>query len=143
MLKERIGTRICQHSIDLGVQDRIKFLGFQANIPQLMAACDVVTHTSVAPEPSSRVLIEAMLGERPLIATNEGGTVESVEDEVTGWLVPPNDPNALAAKLLEVYEHPGNTRQVALKAHSTANQRFSIESTWQQVDQLFRSVLST
>lgn len=126
---------------ELGLQNKVRFMGFQKNIPQLMAACDVIAHTSIAPEPCSRVLIESMLGARPLIATQDGGSVELVEDEQTGWLVPPNDPHALAEKIKELRASAEYRNSIASQAQTIANQRFSIDSTWQQVDALVKQVV--
>ena len=83
----------------LGVADRVHRLGFRTDVPALMRACDVIAHTSVAPEPFGRVIVEGMLAERPVVATRAGGAREIVEDGVTGHLVPPDDPDALARVL--------------------------------------------
>ncbi len=73
----------------LSLQSRVHFLGFRSNIVPLMGACDVITHTSTAPEPFGRVIVEAMLCGRPIIASEAGGVVELVEPGVDGWLVSP------------------------------------------------------
>jgi len=51
-----------------------------------MTACDLVAHTSTVPEPFGRVIVEAMLCERPVVAAGAGGVVELVEPGKTGWL---------------------------------------------------------
>ena len=58
---------------DLGLSDRVHFLGFRRDVPAVMAACDVVVHASTAPEPFGRVIVEGMLAHRPVIATDAGG----------------------------------------------------------------------
>ena len=63
------------------------------------AAMDVLVLPSAQPEPFGGVVMEAMAMQLPVIATNIGGSVEQVADGETGWLVPPGDPAALAAKL--------------------------------------------
>lgn len=125
---------------ELKLGDKVKFLGFRQDIPQLIAACDAVVHSSIAPEPSSRVLIEAMLGAKPLIATRDGGTVELVEDGQTGWLVTPDDPSSLAKKISEIQSQPEYRAQIGNRAQAIARQRFSIDTTWKQVDNLLRQV---
>jgi glycosyltransferase involved in cell wall biosynthesis len=52
-----------------------------------MAACDLVTHTSTAPEPFGRVIVEAMLCGTPVIAAGAGGATELIEHGKTGWLI--------------------------------------------------------
>ncbi len=81
---------------ELGLENRIKFLGFRADIPQLMTACDLVAHTSIASEPFGRVIVEAMLCGKPVIAAKAGGAIELVESGVNGFLVTPGKPEELA-----------------------------------------------
>jgi glycosyltransferase involved in cell wall biosynthesis len=76
----------------LGLENRVHFLGFRSDIVPLMAACDLVVHSSTAPEPFGRVIVEAMLCGRPVIASQAGGAVELVEQGLTGYLVPPGEP---------------------------------------------------
>ncbi|PSN20046.1 glycosyltransferase family 1 protein, partial [filamentous cyanobacterium CCP5] len=52
----------------LGLEHRVKFLGFRSDIPELMTACDLEVHTSTAPEPFGRVIVEGMLCQRPVVA---------------------------------------------------------------------------
>ncbi|MEO0540562.1 MAG: glycosyltransferase family 4 protein [Cyanobacteria bacterium P01_A01_bin.105] len=119
----------------LGLKDRVHFLGFRGDVPQLMAACDLITHTSTAPEPSARVLIESMLSGRPLVATQTGGTGELVEDGHTGWLVPPADAVALASTLTKLYDRPIQAAQVAKRGQHVAQQRFGLEGALTSLQQ--------
>ncbi|MEL6139271.1 MAG: glycosyltransferase family 4 protein [Cyanobacteria bacterium J06628_6] len=114
--------------VALGLKDRVHFLGFRGDIPQLMASCDLITHTSVAPEPSARVLIESMLSGRPLVASCTGGTSELVENGHTGWLVPPADAMALASTLTKLYDRPIEAAQIAKQGQHVAQQRFDLGS---------------
>jgi glycosyltransferase involved in cell wall biosynthesis len=83
----------------LGIKDRVHFLGFRSDVPKLMRCVDVVVHTSTAPEPFGRVIVEGLLAQRPVVATRAGGAVEILEDMDTGILVDPGDPHALARAL--------------------------------------------
>lgn len=64
---------------ELGLNKRVQFLGFRLDIMPLMTACDLITHTSTAPEPFGRVIIEAMSCGRLVVAAQDGGAVELVE----------------------------------------------------------------
>lgn len=127
---------------DLGLEERVKFLGFRSDVPQLMAACDVVTHTSTAPEPCSRVLIETMLCGRPLVATLDGGTVELVENGETGWLIPPGEPLKLASTINELQNQPEYISKIAAQAQHLASQRFRLENTRRQIDKFIHQALA-
>jgi glycosyltransferase involved in cell wall biosynthesis len=76
--------QIKQQVQDLGLTDRVHFLGFQSDVANLMGACDVVAHTSTAPEPFGRVIVEAMLCEKPVIAAAAGGAAELITHGETG-----------------------------------------------------------
>jgi len=127
--------------VELGLQDKVMFLGFRKDVPQLMAACDLIAHTSIAPEPSSRVLVESTLGAKPLVATADGGSVETIEDGVTGWLVNPNDSEALADKLNELFQKEEYRNQIAQQAQKIISERFDINKTWQSVDSLLHHIV--
>lgn len=124
----------------LGLQQRVKFLGFRSDVPQLMRACDVVTHTSTLPEPCARVIVEVMLSGQLLIATQEGGTVELVEQGKTGWLIPPGDSLKLAEIINRCRSHPEEAVTIARQAQIEASQRFHVTRMNQQIEQLLHQV---
>jgi glycosyltransferase involved in cell wall biosynthesis len=80
----------------LGLDGRFHLAGYHANITEVYRALDIFVLPSTKPEPFGRVTVEAMMQGRAVIATNHGGTCELIQDGVTGMLVPPSDPNALA-----------------------------------------------
>jgi glycosyltransferase involved in cell wall biosynthesis len=82
-----------------GVAERIRLAGDCADIPAGLMLADAVVSASTDPEAFGRVVVEGQAMGRPVVATNHGGAAETVEDGVTGWLVPPADPEALAARL--------------------------------------------
>ncbi|MGI0493524.1 glycosyltransferase [Alkalinema pantanalense CENA528] len=117
----------------LGLRDRVKFLGFQQNVPQLMAACDLVAHTSTAPEPFGRVITEAMLCGTPIVAAAAGGAVELVHDRRTGWLTEPSNSKQLATVIREAATQPETLNQLRQAALESASQNFSIRNTVTQI----------
>ncbi|MBW4469066.1 MAG: glycosyltransferase [Stenomitos rutilans HA7619-LM2] len=125
----------------LGLQSRVHFLGFRSDVIPLMHACDLVAHTSTAPEPFGRVIAEAMLCGKPVVASASGGAVELVEPGVTGWLVPPGDVKALAATIAHCRTQPNEVKTIAQTAQSTAAQRFDLNQIRQQIDHLLRNVV--
>lgn len=120
----------------LGLGDRIHFLGFQSDVPTIMSACDLVAHTSTAPEPFGRVIVEAMLCARPVVAAAAGGAVELVKPGETGWLCPPNDPVALAEIIRTCANHPEESQAIALEACKQARVRFDLVETNRQIQAL-------
>ncbi len=120
----------------LQLEKQVQFLGFRSDIVPLMAACDLVVHTSTAPEPFGRVIVEAMLCGRPVIAAQAGGAMELIEQGKTGWLVPPGDPLQLAAAITTCRHQPELTATIAHQAQNLASQRFHLKSINQQLAQL-------
>jgi glycosyltransferase involved in cell wall biosynthesis len=70
------------------------------------------------------VVLEAMEANVPVVASRVSGIPEVVEDGVTGWLVPPEDPGALAAALSAVLEHPDEARRRGEAGRRRVDERF-------------------
>lgn len=126
----------------LGLENRVKFLGFRADIPQLMTMCDLVTHTSTAPEPFGRVIVEAMLCGKPVIAAEAGGAVELVEDGINGFLVTPGKPQELAQVIHNCRRESVKTANIANNARISASERFDVRIINQQIQKLLESIRS-
>jgi len=103
---------------------RVHFLGFRADVAELMYCMDIVVHASVCAEPFGRVVVEGMLAARPVVATAAGGVTEIVEDGETGILVPPGDAGALAAALARLAD-AGVRENMGARAREAAMRRFS------------------
>lgn len=116
------------HASRLGMTGRVHFLGFRSDIARLMRVMRIVLHTSTAPEPFGRVIVEGMLAERPVIATSGGGVEEIVDDGVTGLLVPPGQPAALAAAVRTLLADPLRAQQIAAAGRAVAETRFSVDA---------------
>jgi glycosyltransferase involved in cell wall biosynthesis len=84
---------------ELKLDGQVVFAGELADAKPAYAAMDVLVLPSAQPEPFGGVVMEAMAMGLPVIATNLGGSVDQVADGVSGFLVPPSDPEALANKL--------------------------------------------
>jgi glycosyltransferase involved in cell wall biosynthesis len=84
---------------DLGIGDRVHFTGHVADVLPVMAACDIIVHSSLRPEPMGIVVTEAMALGRAVVASRTLGPEEVVEDGRTGLLVPPGDDRRLAQAL--------------------------------------------
>jgi len=90
---------------DLGLQRSIRFLGWRGDMRSVYADLDVVALCSNN-EGSPVALIEALAAARPVVSTRVGGVPNVVEDGVSGLLVPPRDPEALADGILSVLRNP-------------------------------------
>lgn len=127
--------------VDRGLQGSVRFLGFRGDIPELMAAADVVALPSLA-EALPTVLLEAAAAGRPVVATRVGGTPEVVEDGRTGVLVPPNDASALCRALVDVLLDPERARTYGRAARSLASARFGVGFQAERTVELWRGLVA-
>jgi len=118
----------------LGIAHRVIFLGFRRDIPALMRAMDLVVHSSIAPEPFGRVVVEGMLSGNPVIGSAAGGVLEIIEHGKTGWLFEPGNADALAQTLALVLDHPAQTAAVAQAGRLHACATFTVAATVKQID---------
>ena len=116
-----------QQVAEMGFGDRVKFLGFRADVSELMGACDLIAHTSTSAEPFGRVIVEAMLCQTPIVATAAGGVLELIEPNRTGWLVPANDAVNLAGVINECRIHPEAAAVIAQRAYQHASHAFHLD----------------
>jgi glycosyltransferase involved in cell wall biosynthesis len=111
----------------LGMVDRLVFTGFRTDVARLMAACDIVCHTTRVEEPFGLVVIEAMSLGRPVIATRGGGPSEIIDSDETGLLIPGGDAGALADAIITLADDPERRRQMGTRAMRRVAENFSIE----------------
>ncbi len=139
--EQRYAQQLRERAAQPDLRGRVHFLGFREDVPVLMQVVDVVVHTSVAPEPFGRVIVEGMLARRPVIATKAGGALEIVRPGKTGLLVPPGDAQALARAIQYLLMHPNEAHQLAQAAYKDACMRFSLEAMQAAVGQAVSSCL--
>jgi glycosyltransferase involved in cell wall biosynthesis len=126
----------------LGITERVHFLGFRDDVIELMQAADIVLHASTAPEPFGRVIVEAMLAERPVIATRGGGAAEIVTDHETGLLCQPGDADGLTLCIRKLIANPILADKLVQQAARAARERFRLEGCVSQTNDLIAAVAS-
>lgn len=117
-----------REAVSRGINDRVHFLGFRSDVPRLMRMVEVVLHTSTAPEPFGRVIVEGMLARRPVIATRAGGVSEILVDGDTGIMVPPGDVTALASAIHTVLRQPHTAARLAMSGRAHAERQFTVQA---------------
>jgi len=105
---------------------RVLFTGRRDDVPSITGALDVAVLPSHH-EAQGLVILEAMALARPVVATRVGGISEMVEHEVTGLLVPPRDPAALAAAIVRLLQDRAAAEAFARAGHDLVHERFCIE----------------
>jgi glycosyltransferase involved in cell wall biosynthesis len=128
---------------ELDLTDRLVFTGYRKDVPRLMAACDVVCHTSRVPEPFGLVVIEAMMLGRAVIATAGGGPSEVIDSQDLGRLVQPDDPAALASTMMSLVDSADLRRSLGAAGAAHVRAHFTIDRMASEIvghlDTLIRS----
>ena len=126
----------------LGLDEHVIFTGFRSDVPQIMAMSDLIVHSASEPEPFGRVVVEAMLAARPVVATAAGGVLDIVEDQVIGLTVPPKDAAAMAGAIQFLLQNPTQARAMGERAQQEARRRFSVEQHVAGVQRVYEHVLA-
>jgi glycosyltransferase involved in cell wall biosynthesis len=125
----------------VGVRDRVVFAGRRNDVGDVLAELDVFALPSWT-EGLPLVVLEAMARRTPVVATKVGGTPEVVVDGETGLLVPPRDPEALAAALRRLLEDADLRRRLGDAGYARVRDRFSAEAMMRRVLELYDEVLA-
>jgi glycosyltransferase involved in cell wall biosynthesis/GT2 family glycosyltransferase len=126
---------------ELGLQDRVRLLGFRADIETILAASDAVAVPSIHPDAFASAALEAAAAALPVVATSLGAHAEIVRDGVTGRLVPPADAHALAGALRELAEDPAGARRLGESAAADVRTRFAAARSLERVQATYDQLL--
>jgi glycosyltransferase involved in cell wall biosynthesis len=126
---------------DLGVLQRVHFLGHRDDVKEILTAVDLVVVPSRSPEPFGTIQIEAMAAGKALVSTAAGGNLEVVLQGETGVLVPPASPDDLAAAISRLLKDPVTRAQMGAAGRDRASQCFTAELMRDELLLSLRSVV--
>ncbi len=126
--------------VELGLNEWVAFLGERSDVDQLLPAFTLFTLSS-REEGIPNALLEAMAAARPCVVTRVGGNAEVLADGRTGWLVPPQDPVALATALIEVLTHPEEGLRRGAAARLAMIEERSIDAMVRRHEAFYRGAL--
>lgn len=126
---------------ELGVEDRIRFMGWQQNVAALLATADVLVVPS-RHEPLGNVVLEAWAHRVPLVATESEGPAELITDGETGLLVPVDDAQALATQIAFATSNREVTASMVNRAWENYQKNFGRDTIVARYRELFEHVLS-
>jgi glycosyltransferase involved in cell wall biosynthesis len=127
---------------ELGVAHRVRFAGFRSDVENVYGAADVVAVPSTQPDPFPNAALEAAAAGCCVVAAYHGGLPEMLEDGVTGRLVTPGDPVALAVALAELRRDPAARERLGAAAATTTRARFSPERLLERTQALYDDLLA-
>ena len=124
---------------ELGIAERVEFVGHTDDVGREFARFDVAVHASVVPEPFGQVVVEAMAAGCAVVATDGGGPAEVITDGVDGVLVPMGDVRAMA-EVLRVLAGDRGLRTRLGEAASLGARRFAPDRVAVDVETVYRLV---
>lgn len=124
---------------DRFLRERVVFTGHRSDLAEVLASFDVAVQCSLTEGLGGT--IDALMMERPLVATRVGGMPEAVQHEETGLLVPPADPEALAAAIERLLANRSEAQRLARAGRALMLERFTLTRTGEDLSALYSSVL--
>lgn len=135
---QKLNTKIKQYEL----QDRVKLVGHCSDMPAAMMLSDiVVSASSTQPEAFGKVAIEAMAMGKPVIATRHGGSLETVQDGISGWLVEPSDPGDMARALEDALGNKEKLHTMGKNGQQRVNKLFTSCTMCVKTVDLYHSLL--
>ena len=136
-----LGKKVIDACNKLGLSDKIIFLGYRNDIPDLLVAADIFALPSTK-EGFSIATIEAMGASIPVIVTRSGGPEEIVSNDNIGILIPANNAKALANAIDKLIRNPGIRKKMSENALLHAMQTFSIKHMLNSYERIYDSLLA-
>ena len=125
----------------LGLDQAVHMTGFRRDIPEVMAALDVLVLPSIRSEAASQVIPQALAVGTPVVASDMGGSGELIHDGETGRLVPAGDVAALAAAILDCLTDPARARAMARRGQSIVRQHHSLDASMARTTAVYVELL--
>lgn len=123
-----------------GLSEKVVFCGYQANIPALMKASDVILLPSHR-EPFGLTIVEGMFSGKPLLVSSSGGIPEIVTNDREGIVFPVRDVAALAKAIVLLVGDPALRRRLGEEAYRTAHRRFLLSKTIDDTEAYYREIV--
>jgi glycosyltransferase involved in cell wall biosynthesis len=127
---------------EMGLGRSVIMTGFRRDIPEVMAALDVLVLPSIKSEATSQVIPQALAVGTPVAAAATGGIPEIVHDGETGRLVEPGDASALAGAIRALLDDPDRAREMAAAGQALVRARYSSDVTMAATTDVYRALLS-
>ena len=127
---------------ELNLEDIITFTGFIKENKKIICALDIIVHAPVRPEPFGRVIVEGMLCGRPVIATAAGGPLEIIQDNVTGKLVPPKNPEKIAEVIMDLYSNANKRKLLGEQGRRYAQEHFDALKQTAAIEDFYLEIIN-
>jgi L-malate glycosyltransferase len=125
---------------DLGLSNHFYFVGSITNLREHLAGADIFVLPSRS-EGFSNAIVEAMAASLPVVATNVGGNAEAVRNGVSGFIVPVEEPQALADAIIQLLDDPLKAKEMGKAGERIAAEEFTTESMMTKTVHTYKNLL--
>jgi len=126
--------------IKWGLQDEVAFMSFISDVPTFLSGIEIFVLPSLY-EGLGVSVIEAMAAGKPVVASRVGGIPELVDDHITGLLVPPGDPPALARVISNLLSQKDVMKRMGVKGRERVQQHFTLELMAKKNEEFYYELL--
>jgi glycosyltransferase involved in cell wall biosynthesis len=133
--------RLVEHARRLRIDDRVKFLGWRADVPVIMRSLDLLVLPSMT-EGLPMVVLEGMARGLPVVASRVGGVPEAVVSGETGILVPAGDPHSLASAVSALLDAPEKAREMGEHGVRRVRECFSLARSAESLRRIYEAAVA-
>jgi glycosyltransferase involved in cell wall biosynthesis len=127
---------------ELAVSHQVIYTGYREDIPSLLQEIDILVLPTIT-EAFSRVILESMAAQIPIITTDVGGNSEAVAHGTTGYIVPPQDVQALADRMNELIKDGDKRKKMGEAGRARVQELFTMERHVALIEKLYHEILDT
>ncbi|MDG1333255.1 MAG: glycosyltransferase family 4 protein [Crocinitomicaceae bacterium] len=125
--REHLSESLKERIKEVGLDAVITLKGFCSDISEEMSKADVCVVPSLMKDPFPTTVLEAMSSGKPVIATNHGGAAEVIQNDVDGYLIPPNDTEQFTRVIKKVIQNSELIPEMGKKAQQRFQEGFTLE----------------
>jgi len=125
-----------------GYEKNIRILGYRKDIPEMLAASDILVSASTSSEGVSQSIIQALAMEKGVIATDVGSTSDIIKHNKTGLLIQHSSSDAIADAILELISSPDQIKQLGTSGRECVEANFDISSMADKIEKIYYDKLN-
>ena len=123
-----------------GMAEHIIQTGFRNDVPAIAKACDILVLPSTSKEGLARVVLESLANGTPVIASANDGAIETIENDVNGYIVPIGDAKAIAERIRFLYQNTDTLNRLSNNCHNTIQTKMSHQKTVDEMIDFFEKM---
>jgi glycosyltransferase involved in cell wall biosynthesis len=124
------------------LEENVKIVSHESFMPSAYNACNLVLSASIEPEAFGRVAVEAQAMEKPILASNIGGSNETIIDGQTGWLFKSDDEKDLAKMIIEISKKDKSfLKDLGAKGRANVINNYTVDQMCSKTLEIYKSLV--